>query len=175
MTGAVTTLTELNFDDSLVSEAVPALFEAGRVPENARATWLDRFAREIYGVMPPAPDSITIERFPIAGETAERISITLKVAERQFRVDAALWLPAGHDGKPLPIALGLDFLGPAGTFFGDGYPIDPDARISRSSGGRLSESHRGITGYRWPVKQINDAGYAVLTQLLRLMGAGFRE
>lgn len=163
MTGAVTALTKLNFDDSLVSEAVPALSGAGRVPGDARATWLDRFAWEIYGVMPPAPDGITVERFPIAGETAERIAITLAVADRQFRVDAALWLPAGHDGKPLPIALGLDFLGPVGTFFGDGYPIDPHARISRSSGGRLSESHRGITGYRWPIKQINDAGYAVLT------------
>lgn len=162
MSGAVTYLTDINLDESLASEAVPALVPDGRIPEGARQNWLDRFAREIYGVMPAAPDAISIARFPIDGETAQRLAITMRVADRTFTVDAALWLPERVSG-PVPIALGLDFLGPVGTFFGDGYPIDSDARIQRSVGGSLSDNLRGTTGYRWPVKMITDSGYAVLT------------
>lgn len=161
-TGTVTPLTAVNYDDSLASEAVPSLFEGAAAGPDARQAWLERFEREVYGEMPAEPDAIAVARFSLAGEDAERVAITLRVADRQLSVDAALWLPAQRSGA-LPIILGLDFLGPVGTLFGDSFPIDPGARIPRSSGGRLSDSQRGITAHRWPVKLLTDAGYAVLT------------
>ncbi len=163
-----TTLTgEVNYDDTLVSEDVPALFgtaapDAATVA-GARRNWLARFDAEIYGTMPPPPDAVTIERIPIANENAERIAITLDVAGRHFSVDAALWLPKTAGQTPVPIVLGLDFLGPVGIFVTDAYPIDPHARIPSSSGRRLSDSLRGTTAHRWPVKLITEAGFAVLT------------
>lgn len=165
MAAAIETFTTVNLDESLVSEAVPALLPPGRISQDLaerRHHWLERFQREIYGIVPPSPDSISIARHPIAGEKAERLALTMEIAGRRLTVDAALWLPADRSG-PVPIVLGLDFLGPIGNFFGNGFPLDEMARIPRSSGGRLSESQRGTTGYRWPAEMITEAGFAVLT------------
>jgi hypothetical protein len=157
---------DANYDESLVSDAVPDLSTGGGSitdPAEARKSWLKRFETERYGTMPSAPDAIEIRRFPMARENAERIEITLRVADRSFTVDAALWLPRLEGGRAAPIALGLDFLGPIGSMFGEEFPIDPGARIPRSSGAVLHDSLRGTTMHRWPAKMLTDAGYAVLT------------
>lgn len=157
---------DANYDESLVSDAVPDLSASGAPiadPAEARSGWLGRFDTEVYGVMPPAPDAIEIRRVPIPREGAERIEITLRVADRSFTVDAALWLPRVDEGQRAPIALGLDFLGPIGSMFGEDFPIDPGARIPRSSGAVLQDSLRGTTMHRWPARMLTDAGYAVLT------------
>lgn len=157
---------DANYDESLVSDAVPELAASGVLltdPAEARIGWLKRFDTEVYGAMPEVPDAIEVRRHPIAGEGAERVEITLRVADRSFTVDAALWLPRLDPGRTAPIALGLDFLGPIGSMSGEEFPIDPGARIPRSSGGVLNDSLRGTTMHRWPAKMLTDAGYAVLT------------
>ena len=157
---------DANYDETQVSAAIPELFGVGEFQapsEDVRRGWLNRFETETYGAIPPEPDLLAIERSSIPGEEAERIAITLRIADRSFTVDAALWLPRSGGAGRVPIALGLDFLGPIGSMFGEGFPLDPEARIPVSSGRVLTESLRGTTMHRWPARLITDAGYAVLT------------
>ena len=90
----------------------------------------------------------------------------MQVADRQFDVEAALWLPPGEAG-PFPLICGLDFLGPVGIFSSPDFPIDPNARVSSQAiyGGRrnmLAETMRGVGAYRWPIDLLHRAGFAVL-------------
>lgn len=121
----------------------------------------------LFGPIPAAPDRIKVSRIPISGETAERLSIEIQVADRRLTVDAALWLPPEAD-DPAPLIYGLDFVGPLGLMTSREFPIDPNARIStRAEFGardskRMEETLRGVSAYRWPVDMLRHAGYAVL-------------
>ena len=123
-------------------------------------------ADRLYGPVPPPPAQIKVTRQPIAGEPAERLLINISVADRQFEVDAALWLPAASD-TPAPLICGLDFIGPIGLMHSTAFPIDPQARISSrpdygARDNRIEETLRGVSAYRWPVSLLCNAGYAVL-------------
>ena len=77
-----------------------------------------------------------------------------------------MWLPQGSDG-PFPLVCGLDFIGPAGIMTTGGFPLDPDAVVLPrpdlgSPRGRLTETMRGVSQHRWPIRQIRRKGYAVL-------------
>lgn len=125
-----------------------------------------KFADELYGHIPPPPDAIEVTREPISGEQAERLRIEMAVGRRRFSVDAALSLPAPA-ARPAPLICGLDFVGPLGILSSTGYPIDPDARISPrpkygAPDGRLTETLRGTSAFRWPIGMLREAGFAVL-------------
>ena len=120
----------------------------------------------IYGAMPPPPRNIAVKRSPIQGENAERLEIVITVDDREFHVDAALWVPADADG-PVPLICGLDFIGPIGVLTSDVFPRDPYARVYArpeygAPDGRLTETLRGTSAYRWPVDLLCRAGYAVI-------------
>ncbi len=134
--------------------------------DQRQADLLGVLAQEFYGPVPAAPDTISVSRMPIAGEQAERLEIDLAVGKRRFSVDAALWLPPDTDG-PAPLICGLDFIGPVGLVTSTDFPLDPKARVSsRPQFGardfRMSETLRGVSAYRWPVRMLQGAGYAVL-------------
>ena len=123
-------------------------------------------AGEFYGHIPAAPEEIHMTRVPLVAEAAERLEIEIKVGERRFIGDAALWLPRGASG-PVPLICGLDFIGPVGLMNLDEFPIDPEARISpRTKFGapdnRMSETLRGVSAHQWPVSMMLDAGYGVM-------------
>ena len=133
--------------------------------ERRQAELLDLMAREYYGTIPSPPDEIGVTRHPVPGENAERLEITISAGGRQFKVDAALWLPQDARG-PAPLISGLDFLGPVGIMSSKGFPIDTRARLSsRPEYGaqdmRMEETLRGVSAYRWPVGMMLEAGYAV--------------
>ena len=54
-----------NYDERNLSTAPPALVRPGRVIDaTTRREWLSRFAGQVYGTIPPSPESIEIERQP---------------------------------------------------------------------------------------------------------------
>lgn len=153
-----------NYDEGNLSVAPPPLVRAGRALDaTVRPEWLDRFATEIYGSNPPAPEAFEFDRLPVSGERAERIVIRLRLPDGVFEVDAGLWLPQDVS-TPVPVILGLDFKGPIGILPGDGFPLDLEARLPPvfEGDGRLTEALRGSAMHRWPVDLLTGAGCAVL-------------
>ena len=132
----------------------------------AKAGWRDRFANELYGPLPQPPLSVSTLRQPLLDQGAERLVIELETSIGKFRTDACLWLPDTQD-KPVPLICGLDFAGPIGVLSSDSFPLDPTARAYTrpdlgARGGRLTDSLRGTTSYRWPVDLMHRNGYALL-------------
>jgi len=165
-----------NYDEGLVGDYVlpPLSLDGARAtaadPEEARTAqraWRRVFAEGLFGELPPPPTRLAWERHPLAEGDCERIAIRLEADERQFQVNAALWLPPHRTG-PVPIVIGLDFLGPVGSLQGEEFPLDPDARVALpqwlgGGQGSLAEVLRGTAAHRFPVSLLTDAGYAVLT------------
>lgn len=128
--------------------------------------WRARFAREIYGPIPAPPDAISLVRSPLPDPDCERLTMTMALPNGHFVVDAALWLPAKRNG-PVPLLVGLDFLGPIGCLYSDGFPIDAAARVAAPPAaglreGRLGDTARGVTAYRWPTELILKAGWGLI-------------
>ena len=126
--------------------------------------WRSLLARHLYGAMPADPDAMSIVRHPLRSG-ATRLELEIRVGPRRFVVDAALWVPDGPG--PAPVVCGLEFLGPAGLPEMHDFPLDdkavvyvrPDLGVPD---GRLCARLRGAAGARWPVKDLTEAGYAVL-------------
>lgn len=127
--------------------------------------WRSTLAEHLYGDIPAPPQGLTVARLPLPDDGAEHLRLTLRQDGRQFSVDAALWLPKGHDG-PLPLICGLDFVGPAGVLLSDAFPLDPTATIYTrpefGAEGAMTDTLRGTSAYRWPIPLLCAAGYAVL-------------
>lgn len=141
--------------------------EIGTVAERNRCQdhWRAVLSEQLYGPMPD-PGPLSVRRAPLTGEQAERLTLEMRVADRRFSVDAALWLPPNRTGA-VPLICGLDFSGPIGVLNGDSFPLDSGATVhSRpelgARDGRLAEVLRGTAAHRWPVKLMLDAGFAVL-------------
>lgn len=133
----------------------------------AQAQWREIFAQGLFGELPPRPATFDWTREALPDANCERISIRLGVDGRSFAVDAALWLPPNPEG-PVPVIVGLDFLGPLGTLPAANYPLDPNARVALprwvgDGEGPLREVMRGTAAHRFPVPLLLEAGYAVLT------------
>lgn len=128
--------------------------------EGSREDWLAAFASELYGPIPPPPQSLSITRETLPDASAERLALTID----GFAVDACLWLPANCKG----IVAGLDFLGPIGTLVSDAFPLDPNAIVARPAWrgggiGPLDDTLRGSAMHRFPVELILGTGWGVLT------------
>lgn len=124
------------------------------------------FERNLYGPIPAPPDSFAICETPLEADRTSRIVMTLRVGQRRFAVDAALFRPP-ETTRPVPTICALDFLGPVGIMVDNSFPVDPKARVHvrpeyGATDGRLDESLRGAARQNWPIEAINAAGYAVL-------------
>ncbi len=125
-----------------------------------RDDWLRAFAFELYGPMPPAPQTLSVVREKLPDPHAERLRLDID----GFTVDACLWLPP----RPRGIVIGLDFLGPIGTLLSEAYPLDPTpwATLPGWAGGghgKLDDGFRGNTMHRFPVEMILGAGWGLIT------------
>ena len=90
----------------------------------------------------------------------------MRVADRTFSVDGALWLPADRS-REAPLIVGLDFLGPFGILSGSRFPRDPNAVVHAPprfgiTDGSLQDALRGAAAPSWPMEMLCAAGYAVL-------------
>ncbi|HTM78290.1 MAG TPA: hypothetical protein VL133_11760 [Devosia sp.] len=144
----------------------PAPTDANAARATQRA-WHDIFAQGLFGALPRAPDQLEWSRHPLSDAHCERIHIVLTVDGREMHIDAALWLPPASTG-PVPIVVGLDFLGPLGTLTAPDYPLDQQAVIALpawAGGGQgaPSEILRGTSAHRFPIPMLLQQGYAVLT------------
>ncbi len=172
---AEATALPVNYDEALagIPDLPPLSPDPSRAlvssPEEARAAqaaWRTVFARGLFGEVPESPE-MAWRRLPLAEPRCEQIAITLSRGGQSFEVDAALWLPA-KAAEPLPIIVGLDFLGPLGALAGTDYPLDANAVVALpgwlgGGHGPLSEVMRGTAPHRFPAALLADAGYAVLT------------
>ena len=133
----------------------------------AQNGWRGQFGHLLYGPLPPAPDAVTVARHPLDEEPGcERLVLSLRVGARRFDVDAALWLPAAG-AAPVPLVIGLGFLGPAGVLCGDRFPLDARAVVAADPvlglhGGRLTDQVRGAHAARWPLPLFRRAGFGLL-------------
>lgn len=158
---------EANYDESKVGKATVAPLTPSAAAEARRTEWLSQFAARLYGPIPPPTDGLTWSRHPLPDPHVEHVVLALSHQGRTSSVDAALWLPRDRKGL-VPLVIGLDFLGPAGTLFSDAFPLDPDAIVARppwrgGGHGPLDETMRGTAGHRWPIEMILDAGWGMLT------------
>jgi hypothetical protein len=162
---------QANTDEALAGGTdLPPLWPAAMPDENGRQrlreSWLGGFARRIYGPIPDPPDAIDVRRTALPPESCERLVLTLHYRGRRAELDAALWLPpaARH---PVPIVVGLCFLGPAGVLEGDAFPLDAQAVVHAPPelglpDGRLAPHIRGVHRPRWPIRLLNQTGFGVL-------------
>lgn len=165
-----------NYDEALVGDYVlpPLALGPSLAPVTtagdaraAQAQWRETFAQGLFGELPADPSKLEVTRRALPDANCEQVTIRLEVDGRTFSVDAALWLPPKATG-PIPVIVGLDFLGPFGALPSQNYPLDPNARVALprwvgEGEGPLQEVMRGTAAHRFPVPLLLDAGYAVLT------------
>ncbi len=150
---------------SLASLIPPGQRLTSKLRTQLQGQWRSTLAEHLYGDIPPPPQRMTVERLPLPDRGAEHLRLTFQQDDRQFSVDAALWLPQDHSG-PLPLICGLDFVGPAGVLLSEAFPLDPAATIytrpELGADGTMTNTLRGTSAYRWPIPLLCEAGYAVL-------------
>ncbi|WMS42405.1 hypothetical protein RDV64_20440 [Acuticoccus sp. MNP-M23] len=130
-----------------------------------QARWRDGFARLLYGPVPAAPSKVHVAMAPVDGEPCRRLTITIETAKGAHAVDAALWLP--DVPRPVPLVIGLSFLGPAGVLMGSAFPIDPRMIVDADPAlglvnGAPSPRMRGRHAARWPVSRFMAHGVGLL-------------
>ena len=130
-----------------------------------QAVWREAFAQHLFGPMPGPPDGVAATRATVPGETCERLTIRIETEAGAHTVDTALWLP-DVDG-PVPLVIGLSFLGPAGVLTGTGFPLDPDMIVDADPAlglvnGQPAPHVRGAHAARWPVSMFMAHGVGLL-------------
>lgn len=128
-----------------------------------RDAWVAAFATALYGPVPPPPAALGIARMPCG--PAERISLHIQTETGRGEFDLLLWLPGDRAGA-VPLIAALDFVGPFGL---PDLPFPPDPRAiicaPRDLGGEaqnLGPTLRGVTGHRWPIADLHEAGFGLL-------------
>ena len=171
---------ETIFDEAHVPDyALPDVLslEDG-TPVTDPATWprrrdelLGLFRSEVYGRLPGAPPALRIE--PVArAETADgralRRAVTLHFTEADAgpRLDLLIYTPR-EAAAPVPVFLGLNFAGNHTVEADAGIPLPrswvPERTDAPSEDGRPIEAGRGAMARRWPVSQIVERGYGLVT------------
>ena len=160
---------DANSDEAHVPPYAPhalGLDIPGETLASRQACWRDALAKQVYGPIPSPPDSITIARDPAEGRAYDRLMLTLRRGPRDCGVDAALWLPPRASG-PVPLIVGLSFLGPAGVLVDDTFPLDREAVVDAPPdlglvNRQLAGQVRGMHASRWPLPLILGAGFGLL-------------
>ena len=138
----------------------PLILNSGRRVKSAqefcnlrRPEILELFTREVYGPLPPQPESLRIEMLQERGDaldgaaTRREFRIHLDNGGRHFAFDVLSYFP--HTEKPVPAIVALNFCGNAGAATeADVLPV---------------EAEHGKGAERWPFRQLIDDGVAVLT------------
>lgn len=135
------------------------------LPRAERAGTRQALADALYGPVPQAPDWLRCQRRERREDGFSLIEIEIGVADRRFAVQAALWLPHQATG-PVPLIIGLDFLGPFGILPPGSFAADPQARVYAppewQADGELIPALAGQSRRRWPLEQIAAQGFGLL-------------
>jgi hypothetical protein len=153
-----------NYDEALVpAYTLPALLTANdHSAINTAALWaqkrrpeiLELFEREMFGRIPATAVQVSFtvydhDRSALGGlATRKQVQILAINRKDSLTMDLLLYLPNGGK-KPVPVFLGLNFLG--------NHTLDPDSHITVRNKAKAG----GERVNRWPVKDILAAGYGV--------------
>ncbi|MEM8735122.1 MAG: acetylxylan esterase [Planctomycetota bacterium] len=174
---------EANYDEAKIPEfELPAVAPEERLskashPEFA-SYWKDRrselvelFSKEMYGSFPKSPCKVgceLIESGMSCGGKARRMQyrVTLSTDAGELPLNLLVFIPA--DAKePVPAFMGYSFYG--NHTVADDAEIELTEAWSRNSkdkgvvDNRATSSGRGTSKTRWPVEQIVDSGYGLVT------------
>lgn len=137
-----------------------------------RPRLLRRFREHLYGALPPAPPTFRVEvresATGVLGGAAHRRQVRLHITDWTGgpRLDLLVYLPADRAG-PVPVFAGLNFAG------NHTVESDPAIRLPTpwvpnwsdvpADSGQASAEGRGARERRWPVEQIIERGYGLVT------------
>ncbi len=131
----------------------------------AQPGWRRDFARLLFGPIPSTPTRVSTLTAEIPGEACRRVTVRIETDVGAHEVDCALWLPEAEG--PVPLVIGLSFLGPAGVLMGTGFPIDGRMIVDADPAlglvnGAPGEHMRGAHAARWPVELFMERGVGLL-------------
>jgi hypothetical protein len=167
-------MTDINYDESKVPQYTlpnPLALEDGRIIQDVtewtsqqRPRLLNIFEKQVYGQVPPLPQSI-VEATLLAEDTVfdglgirKQFTVPLLDQESSPTMTILLYLPTKMT-KPADIFLGLNFNG--------NHAIDSDEGILISDGwlahNDSNELERGASSGRWSIQRILSRGYGLAT------------
>ena len=161
-----------------VPDVLERLDRKGRVANalewsrEARGQILEFFDSQVYGAIPPRPDSQKFELIESSddalGGKALRRQIKITVADAKGEKSFLMLLYLPKSPAPAPVFVGLNFMGNHATA-GDPEIIMPEWVRNTSLGGikisdnKPSEKYRGLQSRRWPYEKIISRGFGVAT------------
>lgn len=167
------TISQLSGADNLILPPV-LQFEDGRPVksvkdwEKRRTEILNVFKQELYGVAPPVPRRV---KYTIESEdknvfngkaTKKRVNLYLKGLQNP--IELLIYYP-NNGAKRTPAFLGYNFWGNYTVINDPEIPLTKQWVRNQESikDNKASEQLRGVREGRWPVEQIINAGYALVT------------
>lgn len=126
------------------------------------------FQEEIYGVAPPVPRDVkyTVEEENVKAlngkATKKRVNLYLKNLDHP--IELLIYYP-NNGNRNTQVFLGYNFFGNYSIIDDPKIPITKQwvRNMETNKDNRANEGMRGFKSDRWPVEQIIDAGYALIT------------
>lgn len=149
-------------------------FENGTPVENTK-DWNKRskqilqvFQEELYGVAPPVPRgvkySVEHEDATVFNGKATKRRVNLYLKNLANPIELLIYYP-NNGNKKVPVFLGYNFFGNYTIIKDPEIPLTKQwvRNIENIKDNKASEDLRGFKSGRWPVEQIIDAGYGLIT------------
>lgn len=142
-----------------------------------RKELLEMFSREMYGQSPAKPEDMRFNVFDddpdaLDGKATRRqVRISISRSGWEMSMDVLIYIPNRRKVKAVPAIVALNFWG--------NHAVHPDPHIKLSESwmeartgfanlscvqeNRATEACRGINAAQWPVEEMLDRGYALVT------------
>ncbi|QDU94458.1 glucuronyl esterase domain-containing protein [Lignipirellula cremea] len=172
---------QVNYDEALIPSYQlpdPLTTLAGKKVADAK-TWrevrrpeiLSQFEEQVYGRCPDKPKNLQFEVLEQAGDYLQGKAIRRQVMVRfgdrpdSPAMELLIYLPAKAKG-PVPVFMGLNFAGNHSIEADPGIHLNPNwvpSRYANVKDNKATEATRGASTTRWPVEEIIDRGYGLVT------------
>lgn len=129
---------------------------------------LQVFQEELYGVAPPVPRSVIYsvehEDATVFNGKATKRRVNLYLKNLANPIELLIYYP-NNGNKKVPVFLGYNFFGNYTIIKDPEIPLTKQwvRNIENIKDNKASEDLRGFKSGRWPVEQIIDAGYGLIT------------
>jgi hypothetical protein len=126
------------------------------------------FQEELYGIAPPVPRNVKytveMEDADVFNGKATKKRINLYLKNLGHPIELLIYYP-NNGNKKTPVFLGYNFFGNYTIINDSEIPLTKQwvRNVESIKNNKASEELRGFKSYRWPVEQIIDAGYALVT------------
>jgi hypothetical protein len=136
--------------------------------QNQRPAMLKLFADHVYGKMPGKPKGIhfdikDIDSFALDGKAIRKqLTIFFTAASAGPSIDVLMYLPKFAMNR-VPVFIGLNFNGNHTINKDPGILLTTKWVSNNANNNRATESSRGLQAARWPVEELVDRGYGLVT------------